>query len=248
MKSDSALWERLSQFEIDDQGTAFPFSRRLARENGWTYDFTLRVIEEYKKFVYLACISDLPVTPSDEVDQVWHLHLVFTRNYWHIFCGKVLQQDLHHGPTKGGQKEDEKFTDWYERTKELYEEEFDLRPPEDIWPDSTVRFTRPLEIEKIDTSRYWIVPKIFPQLNLNRFLMLFIPAAFLAGCSVGNNSVEAILSNAIALVVFILIVFIVRRKNKRKRKGKGGNSGTGCSGCNSSSGCGSGCGGGGCGG
>jgi hypothetical protein len=45
---------RLESFEIDEPGVAFPFSVRLARENGWSRSFARRVVDEYKRFVWLA--------------------------------------------------------------------------------------------------------------------------------------------------------------------------------------------------
>ena len=45
-------------------------------------------------------VSDHPVTPSIEVDQVWHLHLIYTRQYWNDFA-KHMPFEPHHGPTKG---------------------------------------------------------------------------------------------------------------------------------------------------
>ncbi len=62
------LWERLRDYPIDDPGAGFPFSRRLARENGWSPDYAARVILEYKRFLYLCAEAGHPVTPSDEVD------------------------------------------------------------------------------------------------------------------------------------------------------------------------------------
>jgi hypothetical protein len=37
-------------------------------------------------------ISTHIVTPSEQVDQVWHLHLTYTRSYWDEFCPNVLGQ------------------------------------------------------------------------------------------------------------------------------------------------------------
>ena len=67
-----------------------------------------------------AFVNDLrrrKVTPSDEVDQAWHLHLLYSETYLNVFCADTLDYPLHHGPTKGGGSEDRKFQNWYERTK-----------------------------------------------------------------------------------------------------------------------------------
>lgn len=96
------LWNRIQAFQLDDTNAAFQFSHRLAAENGWNRTYTFRVIEEYRRFLFLCCVSDLPVTPYDAVDQAWHLHLTFTRSYWDHLCKEVLQRNIHHDPTKGG--------------------------------------------------------------------------------------------------------------------------------------------------
>ena len=84
------LWDRIQSYNIDEIDIALPFSRRLMRENGWDLDYALHVIEEYKRFMFMLCVADHPVTPSDQVDQVWHLHLIYTRSYWDDFCGQDI--------------------------------------------------------------------------------------------------------------------------------------------------------------
>ncbi|MGL5891676.1 MAG: glycine-rich domain-containing protein, partial [Bacteroidia bacterium] len=73
-------------------------------------------------------------------DQVWHLHMLYTESYWKDFCEKTLEREIHHGPTKGGTQEAEKFTDWYARTLEMYRAVFLSEPPADLWPDPEKRF------------------------------------------------------------------------------------------------------------
>src|SRR5881394_4443252 len=124
MMTKQELYKALIEFPLEGNGGQLRFVDRLCRENGWTLSHGKRAIEEYKRFVYLAIVSPEPVTPSQAVDQVWHLHLVYTRSYWDELCGKILGRPLHHGPTEGGAKEDAKFNDWYERTKALYASEF----------------------------------------------------------------------------------------------------------------------------
>src|SRR5690349_19351007 len=84
------VWLALSHYSIGPEGAALSFADRLARENGWRADHAERVIEEYRRFAFLAATGGQDVTPSDAVDQAWHLHLTYTRDYWDRFCPEVL--------------------------------------------------------------------------------------------------------------------------------------------------------------
>jgi hypothetical protein len=154
-----ALLARIMAFEPDEPGAQLPFTARLAREQGWTHVFAGRVVQEYKRFVALAMLSGHPVTPSEEVDQAWHLHLVYTRSYWHGLCRDVLGRDLHHGPTAGGSDENGKFADWYGKTLVSYRNLFGKEPPSDIWPLPKIRFANAGSGRWVDSSKFWLVPK-----------------------------------------------------------------------------------------
>ena len=162
--SQRELWSRLSQFDLDELGASLDFSRRLARENGWTHEFSRRVVEQYKRFLFLAMCAGHPVTPSDEVDQAWHLHLVYTRSYWDELCADVLRAPLHHGPTRGGASEGAKFGQWYAQTRASYQQFFGEYPPPDIWPDADVRFGHAPHFRRVNARRSWIIEK--PQFKL----------------------------------------------------------------------------------
>lgn len=155
----AALYRRLLAFEFDDPQAVLPFSRRLARDNGWTHAGALRAIDEYRRFVFLAVAAGHPVTPSDQVDQVWHLHLAYTRSYWEAFCPQVLGCMLHHGPTRGGAGEAAKYDDAYRRTLASYERCFGAPPPADLWPPPAVRFGRDLAFVRVNRRRYWLLPR-----------------------------------------------------------------------------------------
>jgi hypothetical protein len=159
MPSNSDLWQRIQVFEIDASGAAYPFSARLARENHWSAAAAQGAIEEYRKFVYLVCVSPLPLTPSVVVDQVWHLHLLYTRSYWTDLCVGVLGRPLHHEPTKGGREQKLRFEDQYARTCALYEAEFRCSPPAEFWPSASERFAAGPSLQWVDLRRYWVVPK-----------------------------------------------------------------------------------------
>jgi len=140
---DSELWQRLDAFSLDDPTSSLSFSQRLARDQGWTLGFALRAGDEYKRFVYLSQVADHPVCPSEEVDEVWHLHLCYTRSYWDEMCQGVLGRALHHEPTKGGQDQGEYHRKIYQQTLDSYVQFFECEPPSDIWPAVDARFRRP---------------------------------------------------------------------------------------------------------
>lgn len=120
------------------------------------------MIEEYRRFAFLAVAAGHPVSPSDAVDQVWHLHLLYTRNYWGEFCPRVLGTTLHHGPAQGGAQEQEKFSDWYAKTLSSYRTFFG-EPPADIWPEPA---SHPATV-RVDVNRHWIIrqPRVLLRLR-----------------------------------------------------------------------------------
>lgn len=141
MYQNDPLWLRIQTYNLDDTNSEFPFSKKLAKENNWTHNFALNAIEEYKRFIYLSCISSKGASPSFIVDQVWHLHLTYTVTYWKVFCPKVLQRELHHHPSKGGASETMKYDSLYDDTIELYQQVFNEEPPTNFWSASLKRKT-----------------------------------------------------------------------------------------------------------
>src|SRR5688572_17471368 len=172
-----SLWSRIEAFTLDEPGAAFPFSERLAKENRWTPKRARRAIEEYKRFMFLGCAAGHPVAPSEDVDQVWHLHLVYTKSYWKDFCGEVLKQPFHHEPTRGGADESVKFGAWYENTLQSYRKFFGEEPPVEFWPARPVH----RDLEWVDTDANWVVPK--PRMARTLAVVGAIFVLFLAGCS-----------------------------------------------------------------
>jgi hypothetical protein len=132
-------WQRLQGLHFANADAALPFSVRLARENGWPAGYAERAIEEYRKFCFLAVHAGHPVTPSDAVDQVWHLHMLYSEHYWDTLCRDTLGTPLHHGPTRGGAAEARKYWAAYEDTLAAYRRYFG-EPPNDLWPAANERF------------------------------------------------------------------------------------------------------------
>ena len=233
---DKQLWKKIESFQIDDTDAILSFSKRLARENNWTREYTERVITEYKRFIYLVAISHKEITPSDEVDQAWHLHLAYTKSYWHGLCNGILGVELHHLPTKGGSREQQRFKDQYLFTLELYRENFKTSPPEDIWPPVDKRFDAVESFVRVNTARSWLIPRPSPLLA-NILLIVALPI-FLISCSDDLSDTD--------IWFWLKLIFgfyILYRVMKWLSSGGGKNSGGGggsCGGCTGCSGCGGG--------
>lgn len=153
------LYAQIQAFAIDYPGAAFPFNQRLARDHQWSSIYTQRVIEEYKKFLFLAMVAGHPVTPSNTVDQAWHLHLTYTHSYWDNLCTQILPRPLHHHPTQGGQQQRELFWDCYSKTLDSYERFFGYAAPVDIWPTPVNRFRQSGQFKQLNSQDYWVIPK-----------------------------------------------------------------------------------------
>jgi hypothetical protein len=251
----SPLWRSLAAMRIEPKGAALSFSARLARENGWSATHTGAVMGEYRRFLYLAAHSEA-VTPSEDVDQAWHLHLTYSRHYWETLCASLLGRPLHHEPTTGGTGERAHYRRQYEATLALYRATFGDAPPPSVWPAGVERFAvRPL---RIDAARYWLVPKAAAGMAgaLGAAALLAACTALAANSSAdGTDRIGAILLGALLLIVAAVVTLTyLRRPGQRDDKGcSAGSCGSGCGAGsghdNGSSGCGGGGGGGGgCGG
>ncbi|WP_343307836.1 hypothetical protein AAHN97_11880 [Chitinophaga niabensis] len=233
--SKDPLWQRINDFSPDDPEALIPFSGKLAREQNWSATFTQRAIHEYKRFVYLCCVSPTGASPSQIVDEVWHLHLEYTQNYWEDFCDKTLGRKLHHHPSKGGPHEKKKYAHWLKDTLKTYKQVFRKNPPDDIWKKYSA-FGLPRE-RSVPFSSWHLV------------FLFFSGIVLLTGCNSGPVTITIVV-----LFGFFALLTISSSLAKGGKKGTDNNScsGGGCgSGCSSGSGgCGSGCGGGcgGCGG
>ncbi len=235
MENNHELWVRLHTYELDQVDDQLPFSKRLARENNWTIEYAKRVMHEYKRFVFLAMTSGHPVTPSDEIDQVWHLHLIYTKAYWEEFCKEIIRAPFHHHPTKGGKKEGEKFRNWYARTKQTYREVFGEEPPSDIWKNEQERFTLAPHYKRINTLSNWIIPKplFLKRLNLALIGLLIVIFSLISCVSESdqiNGSKAGIIIGFILLLILLGSILFAFSGTSKQQKTEGDSSGTGCAG------------------
>jgi hypothetical protein len=261
-KSDP-LWAALTAMRIGPAGDPSGFTDRLARENGWSAAHAEAVAAEYRRFLYLAARTEEPLTPSDAVDQAWHLHLLYSRHYWDVLCGGILRRPLHHDPAGAGAAEAARHRTQYEATLAHYRRSFGEAPPPAIWPAGSARGpARPLRIE---AAPHWLVPR----LPASRAAALVGATMLVAACSAlaANASARSNgspVKGIIAIVALVAILALICRLliAGGGRGGGKGSDGGGCSGMfggggdspggdsgHGGHGCGGhGCGGGGCGG
>lgn len=215
------LWARLDAhpFESTD---GLDFAARLAREQGWTRDEARAAIDEYRKFCFLAASVGRCMTPSEIVDQVWHLHLTYTRDYWGVFCAQVLGCDLHHEPTRGNAGETAQFRECYADTLAAYHAHFGA-PPERFWPGTIERFRNGARFRWIDRERHLVLPR--PRLPATRvrisamFAMLLVCTAPAAQAQSGNPldwSGGAFLALYLALMVVCAVATSLWRRALRE--------------------------------
>lgn len=160
---------------IGPQQADLSFEQRLAHEQGWDLGFAKRAVQEYLRFAYL-CVHAGPCTPSVEVDQVWHLHLTYSRDYWGPFTER-LGQALHHGPTLGGEAEDTRYEAQYAATQAAYAKVFGRAPPADLWPPAKERFASFPHQRWVDLRQHTLTPY--------RTLTIICSLLFLGGLLLG---------------------------------------------------------------
>ena len=204
------------------------FEQKLREQTGWSKHFCQKAMIEYKRFAYLASKSSSPITPSQIIDEVWHLHLTFSRCYWGEFCPNLLNYPLHHEPAT--QAEVKTTENQYRHTLLLYKRHFNAVPPSEFWP---------VIPKKVETQNGRSMTKALAFLA-----MLF--AGFTATASEldssGDSSMEFWLI-LVAVIFFGLFAIIGRGKSDKHKKGS-----RGAWFCSGGGECSSGCGGGGCGG
>src|SRR4030095_12304691 len=100
-----------------------PVRRRLMAKKDWTAAHADRLIEEYRE--YLALFYFHPgeelVPPSQELDDVWHEHILDTQRYAED-CQRIFGRFIHHVP--GLEHGTDRHTEGLERTRRHWWQRF----------------------------------------------------------------------------------------------------------------------------
>ncbi|MCB1378899.1 MAG: hypothetical protein KDK89_11105 [Alphaproteobacteria bacterium] len=124
------LWLKLNLTGLQGAQALAPFMDLLQKQMGWNANMATRVIEEYRKFLFLAMRAGHQVIPPGVINDVWMLHLQNAQNYW-----EQLGQMIADRPMAGGldAKSFSSMIDPWKQTLESYEKIFGTKPPMDIW-------------------------------------------------------------------------------------------------------------------
>jgi len=111
------------------------FSKILQEENLFGEEYTNRLISEYKKFLSLKFFVEQTIIPSERVEQVWLLHMSFTKHYSET-CTKIFGKYEHYIPYGKSTSQLSSLETMYTFTLDTYESVFNVVAPTDIWSKS----------------------------------------------------------------------------------------------------------------
>jgi hypothetical protein len=70
---------------------------RLLHKHGWCTERIVEAIAGYRQFLYFTQMFSEPISPTADIDSVWHEHLLHTRKYM-ADCQELFGDFLHHTP------------------------------------------------------------------------------------------------------------------------------------------------------
>ena len=107
-----------------------PLMQMMQQQMGVQADMAGRVVEEYRKFLFLAMRAGHQVIPPGIINDVWMMHMQNAQNYW-----EQLGQMIGEKPLAGGidPKAMGEMGDAWAATLKSYEAIFGTKPPMDIW-------------------------------------------------------------------------------------------------------------------
>jgi hypothetical protein len=89
----------------------------------WAREDAERCCQLYKNFLYLQKKHfPQPLVPTREIDEFWHNHILYTKQYTHD-CEHIFGHYLHHVPASPSE-DMQALVDDFLQTKQWYLEEF----------------------------------------------------------------------------------------------------------------------------
>ena len=112
-------WANWSQLRVGNPVEQYAFWQTLAQRQGWTIAFAENVFEEYRKFLYLALTSPVPIAPPPPIRAAWDLHRELS-TWRELAESGEIERRLSQSASPDG-------------TRAAYLAAFSAYPPESIW-------------------------------------------------------------------------------------------------------------------
>lgn len=124
------LWLKLNMMNAQGLQAFAPMMKLVEQQMGANVEMAQRIIEEYRKFLFLAMRAGHQVIPPGVINDVWMMHIQNAQNYW-----ENLSQMITERPTAQGidAKSFASMADAWTATLQSYEKIFGTKPPLDIW-------------------------------------------------------------------------------------------------------------------
>lgn len=124
------LWLKLNMMNAQGMQAFAPMMQMMEQQQGASTEMAQRVIEEYRKFLFLAMRAGHQVIPPGVINDVWMSHMQNAQNYWENLAKMITDR-----PVAGGMdaKTMGNVGDAWAATLQSYEKIFGTKPPADIW-------------------------------------------------------------------------------------------------------------------
>ncbi len=98
--------------------------QRLTHKLAWSSTEAKEAVRRYKNFLLLLLkYPDEVLAPAPDIDEAWHNHILFTREYMRD-CQAIFGEYLHHSPSNASPEEKRAMEEAQYRTSDLYIQEF----------------------------------------------------------------------------------------------------------------------------
>jgi hypothetical protein len=124
------LWLKLNLMNAEGLTAFAPLAAAMQRQLGYSSEAAEKIIEEYRRFLFLAMRAGHQVIPPGIVNDVWLMHIERVQDYWETLGGMISERPVAKGL---GAADVASMTDAWKATLASYERIFGTKPPMDIW-------------------------------------------------------------------------------------------------------------------
>ncbi len=97
---------------------------RMVNKYSWEPVAAKETVRKYKNFLTLKYVyPDLEFAPRREIDEIWHQHILFTKNYMRD-CELIFGKYIHHTPSLGTAEERRTLDKRFVESARIYEDYF----------------------------------------------------------------------------------------------------------------------------